>query len=366
MHNQIPVVQLLFPYDAGLIVQIRKKTDACWSQSLRSWIISENEFNLHDFFEAFNGVGYIDYSGLKKEAEANNAPGKEVQVKIQMQYPQLIPCYLEMLQKTRYSPSTIKTYVHYFNEFLQAFSPKNPEEITHEEINQYILKLIREKNISSAQQNQRINAIKFYFEKVLGHEKAYFEIDWPRKERRLPDVLSKEEIGEMLKVTSNQKHKCLIALIYSCGLRRSEAVNLRIEDIDSKRMMIKIRGAKGKKDRYVQLAKSVLQLLRSYYKEERLSVWIFEGNKSEQYSAMSVYNVVKHAAKLAGIKKRVYPHILRHSYTTHHLELGTDLRYIQEWLGHDNSKTTEIYTHVSKKDFHRFNNPIDDISLDDG
>jgi site-specific recombinase XerD len=166
--------------------------------------------------------------------------------------------------------------------------------------------------------------------------------------------------------TNNIKHKTLIALIYSCGLRRSEAINMRISDIDSQRMLIKIRGAKGKKDRYVQLAEGTLQLLRKYYIKEKPKNYLFEGQQGEQYSSTSISNVLKNSAKKAGIKKRVYPHILRHSFATHHLEQGTDLRFIQEWLGHESSKTTEIYTHVSKTDFSKFKNPLDDINYDDG
>lgn len=234
----------------------------------------------------------------------------------------------------------------------------------NEKILCYWLELIQKNQISSSQQNQRINAIKFYYEKVLGREKEYYKLDRPRKEKKLPNVLSKEEVGMMIKITGNIKHKCLIALIYSCGIRRSEAINMKLEDIDSKRMLIKIRGAKGKKDRYVQLSPVILNLLREYYKKEQPKKWLFEGFNDKQYSETSIFNVIGNAAKRAGIKKRVYPHILRHSFATHHLEQGTDLRYIQEWLGHESSRTTEIYTHVSKSNFINFRNPIEDIMND--
>ena len=169
----------------------------------------------------------------------------------------------------------------------------------------------------------------------------------------------------MLQATNNIKHKTIIALIYSCGLRRSETINIKITDIDSDRMLIKIRGAKGKKDRYVQLSPNLLTLLRNYHRVEKPLIWIFKGQHNKQYSVISIYKIVKNAAKNAGINKRVYPHILRHSFATHHLEQGTDLRYIQEWLEHDSSKTTEIYTHVSNNSFIKFKNPFDDITLGD-
>jgi site-specific recombinase XerD len=159
--------------------------------------------------------------------------------------------YLEKLERKRYSEQTIRTYTGYFNDFTAHFSGRNLENITVEEINQYILGLIRDKGISHSQQNQRINAIKFYYEKVLGREKLYFEVERPRKELKLPDILSKEEIASMIDNTDNLKHKCLIVMIYSCGLRRSEVIEMKLNDIDSGRMLIKIRGAKGKKDRWL-------------------------------------------------------------------------------------------------------------------
>lgn len=274
--------------------------------------------------------------------------------------------YLEKLERKRYSEQTIRTYTGYFNDFAVYFTGRNLEDITVEEINQYILGLIRDKGISHSQQNQRINAIKFYYEKVLGREKLYFEVERPRKEFKLPDILSKEEIALMIDNTDNLKHKCIIVMIYSCGLRRSEAIEMKLSDIDTKRMLIKIRGAKGKKDRYVQLAKGALSLLEEYYKEYKPKVWLFEGQKGGQYSAESIISLVKQAGRKAGIRKNIYPHILRHSFATHHLEQGTDLRYIQEWLGHSSSKTTERYTHVSRADFSRFRNPFDDIFKDSG
>ncbi len=352
-----PVVQIEFPYNKQLIDVIRQKTNAAWSANLGCWYIPESNFNLGNFFTALKDVAYIDYRELQKEGQEQieDRPEKE---KAHIKLP---AGYLERLEQERYSESTIKTYTHYFRDFISAFSEKDLQYITKEEINAYILKLIQEKDISSSQQNQRINAIKFYYEKVLNRKKEYYQIDRPRKERRLPDVLSKEDIGRMIKATANLKHKCLISIIYSCGLRRSEAVNLRLKDIDSKRMLIKIRGAKGKKDRYVPLSGVLLELLRNYYRKEKPSNWLFEGLGGMQYSTTSIYNVVKNTARKAGIKKRIYPHILRHSFATHHLEQGTDLRFIQAFLGHESSKTTEIYTHVSNKELLKFKNPLDEI-----
>jgi len=360
IHQQRNVVLVQFEYNQTLINQIKKYSNARWSQTRKSWYIPRESFDLHRFFENFKESAYIDYSALSRRKKGNGEKSDNTKTLNERENIVLPAGYLEKLQQKRYSKSTIKTYCHYFRDFQEEFKDKDIETLDPSEINAYLLKLVREKHISQSQQNQRINAIKFYYEKVLLRERAYYSIDRPRRERKLPDVLSKEEVGAMLRATKNPKHKCIIALIYSCGLRRGELINLKLEDVDSKRMLIKIRGAKGKKDRYVQLPSSLLPLLRNYYKEFKPKKWLFEGQKGDQYSPTSVLRLVKHSAKLAGIKKRVYPHILRHSYATHNLEQGIDIRYIQEWMGHGSIKTTQRYTQVSKNNFN-FKNPIDDI-----
>jgi site-specific recombinase XerD len=269
--------------------------------------------------------------------------------------------YLDVLDQKRYSKNTKTTYISYFRDYLRYFNGRRPESITKEEINAYLLDLIRRKNISPSQQNQRINAIKFYYEKVLGKEKMYINIERPRKVLKKPNVLSASEIRRMIDGTANLKHKCIISLLYSAGLRRSELINLKLVDILSEQMLIKVVNAKGNKDRYVGLSKHMLQMLREYYIGYKPKVWLFEGAGGGQYSVESVGRVVQRAARKAGIKRRVTPHMLRHSFATHHLENGTDLRYIQEFLGHNSSKTTEIYTQVARTDFIKFRNPLDDL-----
>jgi len=269
--------------------------------------------------------------------------------------------YKSLLVQKRYSKNTIDIYCNYFEDFCKYFNKQDIEKIKMDEINTYILNLIKLKNISTSQQNQRINAIKFYYEKVLGRDKQYYELHRPKKEHKLPKVLSKNEIKKIFNVTNNLKHKCILMLIYSAGLRRSELLNITINDIDPERMIIHINGAKGRKDRISLLSENLLQLLRQYYKQYRPKKYLFEGQNGGQYSATSVANILKKAAKTIGINKTVTPHMLRHSFATHLLEQGTDLRYIQELLGHKSSKTTEIYTHVSKKAINKIKNPIDDF-----
>ena len=358
---ELKVVKVKFAYNREVKDVLKSKTDAQWNSGMNSWFIPTEKFVLNEFFTAMNPMAFIDYSALKKQPLTYENPDETDFQKMKKPILNIPEGYLGKLIQQRYSENIIKTYTHYFRDFISAFKGGDLDSISKEEINSYILKLIREKDISASQQNQRINAIKFYYEKILNRGKEYYQIDRPRKERNLPDVLSKDEIGAMLKMATNLKHKCLIAVIYSCGLRRSEVINLKLEDIDSKRMLIKIRGAKGKKDRYVQLSPSILDMLRSYYSKEKPVTWMFEGRSGMKYSAESISQVIKSAARKANINKRVYPNILRHSYTTNNLEQGIDIRYIQEWLGHESIKTTEKYTHVSKHSFN-FKNPIDDIN----
>jgi integrase/recombinase XerD len=271
----------------------------------------------------------------------------------------LPPGYLELLLRKRYSQSTITSYTNYFLQFMRHFRDRDLINLTYQQINTYLLYLVRHHAISVSQQNQRINAIKFYYEKVLGQKSEYYHISRPRKESKLPTVLTIEEVEMMLHLTKNLKHKCILMTIYSGGLRRSELINLKVQDIDSKRMLMKLCGAKGKKDRYTLLSSRLLAELRDYYKQYRPSQWLFEGQEGGPYSATSIERVFREAVNRAKIRKYVTPHSLRHSFATHLLEQGTNLRYIQELLGHSSTKTTQIYTRVASNALMKIRNPLD-------
>lgn len=359
-HRNQAVILVQFDYNYNLIAAVKKLGNAFWSATRQCWYIRKNNFNLNYVYSSLQEVAYIDYSKLIKQQntpESKNPPKIDNSHRSKIQVPKE---FTNKLLQKRYSDNTVRIYTNYFKDFIHYFSDYDISDITSEDVNNYILDLIETHNISLSQQNQRINAIKFYFEKVLKREKVYFDIDRPRKEHTLPDVLSRNEIKAMLAATTNIKHKCIIGLIYSCGLRRSELINLKINDIDSERLQIKIKNAKGKKDRYTHLSESLLSMLREYFKEHHPQHYLFNGEFGQSYSATSVQKVIKQAAKRAGIKKRVYPHILRHSFATHNLEQGIDIRFIQEWLGHETIKTTERYTHISRNNY-KFKNLIDDI-----
>lgn len=259
----------------------------------------------------------------------------------------------------RYSESTRKIYHHMFREFLRFTYPKNLHQITATDIYQYQHHIVVEKKCSSSYQNQSINAIKFYLEQVLGQDKQHYALERPKKETKLPEVLSTEEIGRILKSVVNLKHKTLLTTLYSGGLRMGELLSLSIADIDPDHMRIWIRGGKGAKDRITVLSPHLLSLLRLYYKEYRPKIYLFEGPGGKPYAASSVRKVLQKAVTKAGIRKRVRPHVLRHSFATHLLEQGTNLRYIQTLLGHTSPKTTEIYTHVSSKKLEEIHSPLD-------
>jgi len=190
-----------------------------------------------------------------------------------------------------------------------------------------------------------------------------YYIDRPRREKTLPTVLSEEEIISILNSIDNIKHKAIIMTIYSAGLRISEVIGLKIKDIDSKRMQIRVEQGKGKKDRYTLLSGKALEVLRAYFKVYKPKIWLFEGQGGEQYAGRSIQNILKTAVSQTDIKKRVTVHTLRHSFATHLLENGTDLRYIQHLLGHESSRTTEVYTHITTKGFEQIKSPLDKLNI---
>ena len=261
-----------------------------------------------------------------------------------------------------YSPSTIQTYITCLRYFKNYYYKIEIDQLSKDDIIEYLFHLIKN-NYSKSTQNQHINAIKFYFEKCLGKKREYYLIDRPRKEKKLPNVLSKNEIQLLFNSTNNLKHLTILAVIYSCGLRVSELINIKINDIDNNRMVIHIRKAKGNKDRQVQLTNQLLELLRKYYKKYLPYNYLIVGQNRGKYSTTSIQKIIKNSSLKAGIYKKVTPHTLRHSFATHLLENGTDIRYIQTILGHSDIKTTQIYTHVSNAHLKNIQNPSDNLNF---
>jgi len=372
------IVKIYFEYNKQIIDVIKTIPGRGWNQVDRYWYVKAESFDMSSFMPILSPVAQVNSSGFDNPAMDSdhkgdtNYSGPKAQ---QALYPgsksdnptsddNIPPQYLEKLLRKRYSPNTIKTYVSYIKSFVTEFQDRSLESITTQEINDYILGLIRKKGISASQQNQRINAIKFYYEQVLGRKKKYYHLNRPKKEKRLPNVLTVEEVEQIIKHCTNLKHKCILMTLYSGGLRRSELINLKITDIDTQRMLIRITRSKGKKDRHTLLSEKLVRLLRDYYRWYKPKLWLFEGQGGGQYSATSIENIFRKALKKAQIEKHATPHTLRHSFATHLLEQGINLRYIQEILGHSSTKTTEIYTHVSSKQLTKIQNPLDKLHTD--
>lgn len=267
------------------------------------------------------------------------------------------------LDENRYSPRTREAYISMMEFFFRYFSEKEPDEISSEEISEFIYEIIIKLGYSPAYQNQMISAIKtYYFASGCGEPK--FEVPGrPRRKRALPNTFSKEEVGRILNATTNMKHKLLLWIIYSCGLRRSEVINIKLSDIDRDRSLIHIREGKGKVDRIVPVSDKVWSKLNDYLAGYSPQVYLFEGQAGGKYSSESVYRVFKNSLRRAGINKDTGVHSLRHSYATHLHENGLDIRYIQELLGHKSTRTTEIYTHVSRRNLIAIRSPIEDLDV---
>jgi site-specific recombinase XerD len=258
-----------------------------------------------------------------------------------------------------YSPNTIKTYKSELMFFLKYFESFRLEELSKEQIESYVHYMIEKYKISESKQNTAINAIKFYYEQVLGMPREYYDIQRPKRAKSLPNVLSEEEVYKLINSPKNLKHKAVLYMLYSAGLRVSELLNLRISDIRTDEAYIFVKGAKGKKDRRTVLSETLLKLLRKYYVKEKPAYWLFEGRSGGKYSAKSVQAVYRKAQQASGANPWSTPHTLRHSFATHLLESGENLRNIQIMLGHESSKTTEIYTHVISVSNKKMKNPLD-------
>lgn len=338
-YHQAEKIAVEFEKNPEFIRRIKLIEGARWIPDRKQWLLPDTYENRERF-----GI-------LQKEVDEPSADGLEHLQK-----------FVRWLSAKRYSANTIQTYSNALKVFLVYFRNKNISEITNEDVlnfnNDYILK----KELSASYQNQVTNAIKLYFRTVRNVQIEVDKIDRPKKPKTLPNVLSKAEIKSILEAPRNIKHKSMLCLIYSCGLRRSELIHLRLEDIDSHRNVVHIRQSKGKKDRITPLSGKILDLLRDYYMAYKPKTWLFEGQtEGVPYSEQSLQSVLKQALKKAQITKPVTLHWLRHSYATHLLESGTDLRYIQELLGHNSSRTTEIYTHVSTKSLQQIRSPFDDL-----
>lgn len=361
-------LMLLFDYDKVLIELVKKLPGISWSKTLNAWHIADTKDDFNRAYLLFKGNVWFDYSALQKPVLAKAVEAEKKKFDWQAvpdlsdDKKQSVVYFEQWLNAKRYSGSTVKTYTNAIVVFLRYFNDKTLEVIDNNDLILFNNQFILASGYSSSYQNQMVNAIKLFFSQVKDRKLNPELIHRPKAEKTLPNVLSKEEVKKILQASPNVKHKAMLSLIYACGLRCGEVLSLKKEHVDSKRNLLIIKQGKGKKDRIVPLSNKTIEMLRGYYVTFKPVVYLFEGEQaSTKYSSRSLQQVLKQCLVKAKISKPVTLHWLRHSYATHLLEAGTDLRYIQEILGHKSSTTTEIYTHVSNRSIQKINSPFDDL-----
>jgi site-specific recombinase XerD len=352
-------IKLIFRYDAKLVALLKTIPHHFFDAENKWWTLPHME-NFLELLKSFCMLNEWQFEYKDEWAEQ-----KTLARKAGPEY-DIVVCptaFIEKLKMLRYSEYTINNYCSAFKEFIHFNRDKQLDAMKQADIEKFMLYLADERKVSISYQNISLSAIRFYYEKVTEQAVITQKINRPRGSKFLPEVLSEEEVIRLMGALTNLKHKCILMTIYSGGLRLSEVVRLKVNDIDSERMLMLIKGAKGKKDRYTVLSKNLLEWLRKYFRAEKPRKWLFEGVMGGQYSVMSVQKIMNDAVQAAGIRKHATVHTLRHSFATHMLENGTDLRYIQSLLGHSSSKTTEIYTHITTKGMEKLVSPLDRLNL---
>jgi integrase/recombinase XerD len=350
-HKKELKLLLKFEFNDTLINLTKKLKDARWSRSMQSWYLNFTQENIQLVTEIFKDITPINSDKLpKKDLFKRNLTASE---KI------LLNDFYLYLKGKRYSTSTLQTYTFFVADFINFHTKKALEELTNRDVELFIEKVFIERNYSVSSQRQFVSALKLFIVFYPQTKINDLVLERPKRSRQLPSVLSQEEVLSIIQSTQNLKHRAIIALLYSCGLRISELINMKLADFHIERKQLIVKNGKGRKDRYVSLADSFLPLLSNYYNSYKPKIFFVEGQNGGKYSAESVRQFLRKSCLKAKIKKNVTPHTLRHSYATHLLENGVDIRYIQSLLGHAKPETTMIYTHVKRKDLMEIQNPLD-------
>lgn len=362
-------VTLRFPWDEDLVAIVRSIPSARWSKRLECWHMADCEDLIGMLLKAFHKKAFINYEALKKVTVFEKVKKVRDNRNIRSRLSPIneyiaseIERFRRWMEAHRYPESTVNIYSTMMTIFLRFVYPKKASECTSEDLDNMIQEYIISNGLSYSFQNQMISAVKKFYRQVYGTVMDIDRVSRPRPQHRLPNVLSKEEVKKVLEAPLNEKHRVILSLVYACGLRRSELLALLPTDFDRDRKLLHIRQSKGFKDRIVPLSERILEMIDRYVIKYKPVRYVFEGQwPGSRYSESSIEKVFRTACEGAGIKKSITLHGLRHSYATHLLEAGTDLRYIQELLGHKSSKTTEIYTHVTDKSIQRIRTPFDDL-----
>lgn len=361
---------LYLPYVlvADYLVIVKNIHGRKWNAEGKFWEIPYTRLTLRFIEQYLPEVARFAFQVRKDLPERSIYGALESRVRNKREYPAAryeaaVTALEQILVLKRYSWRTIKTYKNALRQFIRFYDEIKPSALSRKQIDQYIFQLIEERHISESYQNQILSAIKLFYVEVLGQAEKVKGLIRPKRPRKLPQVLTESEVERLLQVTKNLKHRCILMIVYSGGLRLGEVLRLRIPDVQAEKQRIFIRGAKGKKDRYTLLSAKAFQNLQEYFKLYQPVEWVFEGVHGGPYSERSVQHIFIRAKIRAGIHPHATVHTLRHSFATHLLEKGVDLRYIQDLLGHESSKTTEIYTHITKKGWDKLKSPLEDLDV---
>ncbi|RXR18268.1 integrase [Flavobacterium amnicola] len=341
-HRNQKVIFIRFDKNPVHLSEVKKLVGSSWSQTNQCWYVPD----VIEYRKKFNLL--TDYTiGTKTLSKINPHNQKELERLV------------NQLRLKGYSPSTIRCYSQEFAQFLYFIKDKASNTCNEVEVREFLLHCITELKLKENTLHSRISGIKFYYEQVLFQPRIFVEIPRPKKQLKLPKALNSDEVRRIFMASKNLKHNTMLKLCYGMGLRLSEIINLKISDIDSRTMLVYVERGKGKKDRYVNLPDSILFQLREYYLSYKPKEYLFEGQYGGQYSSRSLQKVFKDALHEAQIRKKVGIHSLRHSYATHLLENGTDIRFIQELLGHNSISTTLLYTNVTDRTLRKIVSPLD-------
>ena len=350
-----------FYYNYKLKELIKSIDHVRWSMRKKTFYVAKEKLSLHRLYALLNEKGvYVDYSRVKIEKRVTSViKSKRVSRKISDENKEVIRAFVRYLRGLRLSENTVKVYFTFVADFVEFIGEKPLDELTNIDVRLFVERQVQHKHYAISTHRQLVSAIKHFGTFLPDSGIVIDDLMRPSKSRYLPTVLSQEEVIDLLRATKNLKHRTVLALLYSAGLRIGEVLNLKLQDIDVDRRQLYIKNAKGRKDRVVILAESFIPLYKNYYMTYKPDTYFIENPSGGVYSPGSIRKFIKVSSNRAGIKKCVTPHTLRHSYATHLIENGVGLRYVQDLLGHSKPETTMIYTHVAKKDLLKIQSPLD-------